>query len=597
MRWSPGEAASAAGAEQGSRLAAELGLLPAVGRALWARGLREAEEAARFLQPRLEDLPDPFALKGIEVAVARVARALETRETICVYGDYDVDGVTSTALLVSVFRALAELAPGAGPPARVDYYVPNRLVEGYGLNVDAMRRLAQRGTRLLVTADCGVTAVAEVEAAAQLGMDVVIIDHHTSSQTAEALPRAVAILNPHQPGCPFPARELAAVGVAFHLLLALRKRLREAGWFAGRREPNLREQLDLVALGTIADVVPLTGANRILVHFGLRELARGARVGIAALKSVAQIGAELSCGDVGFKLGPRVNAAGRLADASVGVRLLLSCDPAEARALAEELDRANAERQELQARIADEAVAKAQELGERRALVVSSEGWHVGVAGIVASRLVDRFHRPALVLCEEDGVAKGSGRSIEGFHLYEALARCSEHLTRFGGHRHAAGVTLPTSAVARLAESLERIARERLEPEQLTPRLRIDAVLRPEEIDLRLAAQLRKLAPFGAGNPEPVFVCDEMEALDVRKLPDRRAGGPGHLKLRLGSPQHDWTPRVCDSPERAPLDAIAFGLGDLELARGARLRAAFQVGLDSYFGTERVQLRIKDVKT
>src|SRR5437588_1382661 len=460
MRWSPGEAASAAGAEQGSRLAAERGRVPAVGRGLGARGLRQAEEAARFLQPRLEDLPDPFALKGIEAAVARVASALETRETICVYGDYDVDGVTSTAMLVSVFRALAELAPGAGPPARVDYYVPNRLLEGYGLNVEAMRRLAQRGTRLLVTADCGVTAVAEIDAAAQLGMDVVVIDHHTSSQTAEALPRAVAILNPHQPGCPFPARELAAVGVAFHLLLALRRRLRDAGWFVGRREPNLREQLDLVALGTIADVVPLTGANRVLVHFGLRELARGARVGIAALKSVAQIGAELSCGDVGFKLGPRVNAAGRLADASVGVRLLLSGDPAEARALAEELDRANAERQDLQARIADEAVAKAQELGERRALVVSSEGWHVGVAGIVASRLVDRFHRPALVLCEEGGVAKGSGRSIEGFHLYEALARCSEHLTRFGGHRHAAGVTLPTSAVARLAVSLEQIARE-----------------------------------------------------------------------------------------------------------------------------------------
>jgi len=381
----------------------------------------------------------------------------------------------------------------------------------------------------------------------------------------------------------------------FYVMIALRAELRRRGTL--KSEVNLGALTDLVALGTIADVVPLTGANRILVHFGLRELARGARVGIAALKSVAQIGAELSCGDVGFKLGPRVNAAGRLADASVGVRLLLSGDPAEARALAEELDRANAERQELQARIADEAVAKAQELGERRALVVSSEGWHVGVAGIVASRLVDRFHRPALVLCEEDGVAKGSGRSIEGFHLYEALARCSEHLTRFGGHRHAAGVTLPTSAVARLAESLEQIARERLEPEQLTPRLRIDAVLRPEEIDLRLAAQLRKLAPFGAGNPEPVFVCDEMEALDVRKLPDRRTGGPGHLKLRLGAPQHDWTPRVCDSPERAPLDAIAFGLGDRELARGARLRAAFQVGLDSYFGTERVQLRIKDVKT
>src|SRR5712671_3099740 len=446
MRWSPGEAATAAGAEQGSRLAAELGLLPAVGRALWARGVRDAEAAQRFLEPRLEQLPDPFGLKGIDAAVARVQRALEAREAICVYGDYDVDGVTSTALLVSVLRKLASCAPGGGAPARIDYYVPNRLIEGYGLNLEAMKKLAGRGTRLLVSADCGVTAVAEIDGAARLGLDVVVIDHHTAAQLAEDLPRAVAILNPHQPGCSFPGRELAAVGVAFHLLLALRKRLRDQGWFnAQRPEPNLREQLDLVALGTIADVVPLTGPNRVLVHFGLRELARGARVGVLALKSVAQMAGEVSCSDVGFKLGPRLNAAGRLADASVGVRLLLSEDLAEARALAEQLDRANAERQELQARIADEAVSKARELGDRRALVVSSPGWHVGVVGIVASRLVERFHRPALVLCEDEGgTTKGSGRSIEGFHLYDALASCAAHLTRFGGHRHAAGVTLRT---------------------------------------------------------------------------------------------------------------------------------------------------------
>src|SRR6266481_6329603 len=420
MRWSPGEAATAAGAEQGSRLAAELGLLPAVGRALWARGVRDAEAAHRFLTPKLEQLPDPFGLEGIDAAVARVQRAFEVREVVCVYGDYDVDGVTSTALLVSMLRKLAACAPGGGPPARIEYYVPNRLVEGYGLNLDAMRRLAQRGTRLLVSADCGVTAVAEIEAAAQLGVDVVVIDHHTSAQTAEGLPRAVAILNPHQPGCAFPGRELAAVGVAFHLLLALRKRLREAGWFASRPEPNLREVLDLVALGTIADVVPLTGPNRVLVHFGLKELARGARVGVLALKSVAQLAGEVTAGDVGFKLGPRINAAGRLDDASVGVRLLLSEDLREARALAEQLDRANAERQDLQVRIASEAIAHAEKLGPpeaRRTLVVSSSGWHVGVVGIVAARLVERFHRPALVIAEEGGVAKGSGRSVEGFHL------------------------------------------------------------------------------------------------------------------------------------------------------------------------------------
>src|SRR5713101_1609752 len=570
MRWSPGEAATAAGAEQGSRLAAELGLLPAVGRALWARGVRDAEAAHRFLTPKLEQLPDPFGLKGIETAVARLQRALEARETICVYGDYDVDGVTSTALLVRVLRKLASCAPAGGPSARIEYYVPNRVLEGYGLNLQALRKLAARGTRLLVSADCGVTAVAEIDAAAQLGLDVVVIDHHTSAQTAEALPRAVAILNPHQPGCAFPGRELAAVGVAFHLLLALRRRLREAGWFAGRTEPNLREQLDLVALGTIADVVPLTGPNRVLVHFGLRELARGARPGVLALKSVAQIAGEVSCGDVGFKLGPRLNAAGRLSDASVGVRLLLSEDLAEARELAEQLDRANAERQHLQARIADEAVRKAQELGDRRALVVSSPGWHVGVVGIVASRLVERFHRPALVLCEDEGgTAKGSGRSIEGFHLYDALARCAAHLTRFGGHRHAAGVTLPTSAVLKLADALETVARERLLPEQLEPRLRIDSTLRPEEIGRGLAEQLRRLAPFGAGNPEPVFACEPLEALEVRTLPDRRAGGPGHLKLRLAAPPGESETRG-DQPAGAGAATPSLSAWAGRPSRGAR---------------------------
>src|SRR5438128_7787474 len=332
MRWQFGPGTGRDAVQEGSRLASALGVPAALGRVLWARGYRAQAEAERFLEPRFEHLPNPFELKGIEAAVSRLQRALLQGEPICVYGDYDGDGVTSTALLVSVLRKLG---------GKVDFYVPHRLIEGYGLNSQALARLAARGTRLVVSADCGVTAVAEIDAAARLGLDVVVIDHHTASQD---LPRAVAILNPHQPGCTFPGRELAAVGVAFHLLLALRKRLREQGWFsAARPQPNLREQLDLVALGTIADVVPLTGPNRVLVHFGLRELARSARPGILALKSVAQMAGEVSCSDVGFKLGPRLNAAGRLADASVGVRLLLSEDLREARVLAEQLDRANAE--------------------------------------------------------------------------------------------------------------------------------------------------------------------------------------------------------------------------------------------------------------
>src|SRR6202171_5655142 len=443
MRWQFGEGTGREAAQEGARLASGLGVTAAVGRVLWARGYREPSQAERFLEPRFEHLPNPFELKGIEAAVSRLQRALAQGERVCVYGEYDVDGVTSTALLVSVLRKLG---------GNVEFYVPHRLVEGYGLNTDALTRLAARGTRLLVSADCGVTAVAEIDAASKLGLDVVVIDHHTASQD---LPRAVAILNPHQPGCSFPGRELAAVGVAFHLLLALRKRLRDAGWVAARPEPNLREVLDLVALGTIADVVPLTGPNRVLVHFGLKELSRGARGGGLALKSVAQLTGEVTAGDVGFKLGPRINAAGRLDDASVGVRLLLSEDLREARALAEQLDRANAERQDLQARIAGEAIAHAEKLGspeERRTLVVSSSGWHVGVVGIVAARLVERFHRPALVIAEEGGVAKGSGRSVEGVHLYDALARCARHLTRFGGHKHAAGVTLDTARISAFAE-------------------------------------------------------------------------------------------------------------------------------------------------
>ena len=585
MRWAMGDGTGSEATAQGARLAAMAGVPAAVGRLLWARGYRDAEAVQRFLEPRLDQLPDPFGLKGIEPAVERIRRALTSGEKISVYGDYDVDGVTSTVLLVSVLRKLG---------GTVDFYVPQRLTEGYGLNTQAMEKLAARGTRLVVSADCGVTAVAEVEAAARLGMDVVVIDHHTASQD---LPKAVAILNPHQPGCTFPGRELAAVGVAFHLLLALRKRLREAGWFSSGKcaEPNLREQLDLVALGTIADVVPLTGPNRILVHFGLRELAKGARPGVLALKSVAQLAGEITAGDVGFKLGPRINAAGRLDDASVGVRLLLSEDLREARALAEQLDRANAERQELQARIVTEAIEMAALLGtpeQRRSIVVSSTGWHAGVVGIVAARLVEKFHRPALVLAEEDGVAKGSGRSVEGFHLYDALARCSRHLTRFGGHKHAAGVTLETSSIAAFSQALEAEARSKLEAAQLSPRLRIDTGLSPAEIGMGLAEQLRRLAPFGAGNPEPVFICSELTAHEVRLLPDKKGSGPGHLKLKLGEARGPGVAEV-DSPE---FDAIGFSLGGTSLPVGARLDAAFQLSIDSWNGAQRLQLKLKDLK-
>ena len=576
------------------QLAGEMQLRLATAQTLWGRNIRDKETCARFLSPQLVHLPDPFGLKGIEAAVSRMVRALEQREAICIYGDYDVDGVTSTALLVSMLRKFAACAPvreGNAGSAKVEFYVPQRLIEGYGLNLAALEKLSARGTKLLVSADCGVTAVAEIDGAAKLGLDVVVIDHHTASQSAEDLPRAVAILNPHQPGCTFPGRELAAVGVAFNLLLALRKRLREKGWFAHGLEPNLREALDLVALGTVADVVPLTGSNRVLVHHGLRELSRGARPGVLALKEIAQLKGEVTAGDVGFKLGPRINAAGRLDDASVGVRLLLSEDLTEARGLAAQLDKANAERQELQARIAVEALKRAEEIargGERRSIVVCATDWHVGVVGIVAARLVERFHRPALVLAETDGVAKGSGRSIEGFHLYDALARCQSHLQKFGGHKHAAGMTLDARELPAFAEAFEREASSQLTDDQLAPRVRIDAKLEPRELEIGLADELQKLAPFGAGNPEPVFASHGLHVSEQRVLPDKRGTGPGHLKLRVGA---------SGGADSESIGCIGFGLGDRKLDPGAPVDAAFQLSVDTWNGNDRLQLKLKDVRS
>ncbi|MFT3916988.1 MAG: single-stranded-DNA-specific exonuclease RecJ [Anaeromyxobacteraceae bacterium] len=562
------------------RLAGALRLHPLAARVLAARGFADPAAAEAFIAARLQDLPDPFTMKGMDGAVARVARALQAGERIACYGDYDVDGVTSTTLLAGFLRA-------AG--GDVVTYVPHRLVEGYGLNGDAVAKLAAQGVKLLVTLDCGITASAEVKAAAALGLDTVVVDHHT---VPVELPAAAAILNPHQPGCDYPTKDLAAVGVTFALVMALRRRLREAGRFgATRPEPNLKEALDLVALGTVADVVHLTGANRLLVRAGLEVLATTRRPGLKALKRVAGVadGQPVSAGQVGFRLAPRINAAGRLDDAGRGVRLLLETDPVRAQALAEELDRENQARQEIERRILDEATADARERVKAgaRGLVLARDGWHAGVVGIVASRIVERFHRPAVLVAMEGGadpagakaagVGKGSGRSIERFHLYDALAACASHLVRFGGHRHAAGVTVARDALEGFRAAFEAHAMERLGPDDLVPRTRIDGWVEAPLVTEKAAEDLDRLAPYGAGNPEPVFA--------MRGAPERvRPVGAGgaHLKLAFGR----------------GLDAIGFGLGDrLSLCGGGGpVEAAFTVGFDEWDGTRRLQLRLKDLR-
>jgi single-stranded-DNA-specific exonuclease len=560
--------------EQAARLAAELQVHPLLGRVLVHRGLATPEAASGFLADRLADLPDPFTLKGMREAVARITRALREGQKLTLYGDYDVDGVCSTALL-SLF--LEEVG------GKVATYIPHRLGEGYGVNLAAVERIAADGTAVLVTLDCGITSHAETARAQALGMDVVVVDHHTVLST---LPPASAVLNPHQPGCGYPTRHLCAAGVAFNLCMALRKQLREDGAFATRPEPNLRGLMDLVALATVADVVPLTGANRVLVRHGLEELTRARRPGVRALKEVAGLGPEdaVTAGQVGFRLGPRINAAGRLDDASMGLRLLRSRTLEEAVPLARQLDGANAVRQSIEQQILQGALAQATQAAARggtRGLVLHADGWHPGVIGIVASRVVERFHRPTVVIGVKDGVGKGSARSIEAFHLYDALSACSEHLERFGGHKHAAGLTISQERLPRFVEAFERVAAERLCDEDLVARCKVDALVSPGELDERAVTGLQALGPFGAGNPEPVLALRSMAA-SSRVLRSKKADGAGHLKLWLEDAPH--------------LDAIGFGMADRAELAGAPVDLAFHLAVEEWQGRRRVSLRLKDLR-
>ena len=551
------------------RLAIELGLDPLAARVLVARGVAEPQDAARFLSHELADLPDPFRMKGMSAAVERLTRAIVERQQITLYGDYDVDGVCSTALLSLFLDAV-----GASPKT----YIPHRIDEGYGLNVRAVERIAREGSRLLVSLDCGISSVAEVARARELGMDVVIVDHHTVPDT---LPAATAVLNPHQPGCEYPTQVLCAAGVAFNLVMALRRSLRTLGWFANRREPALKPLMDLVALATVCDVVPLTGANRILVRHGLEALGRADRPGVRALKEVAGLETEgpVSAGQVGFHLGPRINAAGRLDDATVGLQLLRTSSLAEARELATKLDGANQERRSIERQMLVEAVAQAEERPGTRGLVLWAEGWHPGVVGIVAARIVERFHKPTLVIGVQAGVGKGSARSIEGFHLVEALRECADHLSRFGGHRHAAGVTLDAERLPEFRRAFELAAEKRLREEDLEPRCRVDAVVHPEELTERAVGALAALGPFGAGNPEPVFVAESLHAKG-RLVTSKQ--GVSHLKLVL--------------PDCPAIDTIGFGLGPRLGEVDGPVDLAFQPSIDTWNGRSRVSLKIRDFR-
>lgn len=527
-------------------LSRSLGVGAITARILIGRGVDTVEGGVLFLSPTLSAMPDPFLLKGMQEAVERLLRARTAAEKVCIYGDYDVDGISGTALLVSFLRRVG---------VTCSYFIPNRFDDGYGLNEDALQQIIDSGATLIMSVDCGITAVKEAAFCQQAGVDLIILDHHTPG---ESLPEAAAVVNPLQPGCPYPFKMLAGVGVAFNLLVALRSRMRQEGVFSAGDEPDLRDWLDLVALGTIADVVPLVGQNRLYAFFGLQKLENSRRPGIAALKKVAGIMEAVTCGQVGFRLAPRLNAAGRMESAVPGVQLLLSASSDECSMIADELDTANAERQSVERSILDEAVAMVSggdSYPACKSIVLASSAWHQGVIGIVASRLVERFHRPTILIAiDEHGAAKGSGRSIPGFHLLEALAACSEHLRRFGGHRYAAGVGLKSDGIDDFAAAFEAVAGQILGDSELVPLLDVDAVVCPAEVDLALAHELCRMEPFGAGNPEPTLMMRGVTVVE------RRIVGDGHLKLRISTEGQVFNAiafRQAECPTDGPLD-IAF---------------------------------------
>ena len=574
-RWQPRTAGSLEADERMvMALAQRLDVPDIVGRLLANRGITP-ETAEDFLEPSLKTaLPDPSHLKDMDAAVERIVAAIENGEPMAVFGDYDVDGATSAAVLHRYFAALSV-------PLRL--YVPDRIAEGYGPNAAALLRLHEEGVRLVLTVDCGISAHEPLAAAREAGLDVVVLDHHVAEP---ALPPAAAIVNPNRLDEDSPHKTLAAVGVTFLLLIALNRALRERGRFGAGSEPDLIGLLDLVALGTVCDVVPLLGLNRVLVARGLTVMARRRNVGLAALADVARVAAAPGAYHAGFMLGPRVNAGGRVGQADLGARLLTTDDPAEARRLAERLDGFNSERKAIEQAVLVEALERAEaQAAEGLALVlVAGEGWHPGVIGIVASRIVERTNRPACVVALADGTGKGSCRSIAGVDLGAAViaARQAGLLLNGGGHRMAAGLTVEAGKVEALHEFLcERVERA-VSAAAAVRTLGIDGLLTPSGATRALQEQIDRVGPFGAGNPEPRF------ALAGARIAKADIVGDNHVRCFLAD------------AGGGRLKAIAFRslgepLGDALLkAGGGTLTLAGKLRADDWKGREDVQFLIDD---
>ncbi len=538
-----------------------------IARVLAARGLPTAE-VEDFLNPRLAGLSDPFLLPGMEKAVPRIWAAIDTGETLSVFGDYDVDGVTSTALLIRLLNALG---------ADVKAFIPDRIDEGYGLSQDALERcLAEHGSSLVISVDCGVNSVDSIAFAQGRGIDVIVTDHHEPA--AETAP-ALALINPKLGTVPA-LENLSGVGVAFKLAHALLKVGREQGRPVVENI-DLRDYLDIAALGTVADIVPLTGENRIIVRHGLTRLVETKWLGLQALKEVAGMKGEPDTFHLGFQLGPRINAAGRIGQPMQALRLLVTDDRSEARLIARLLDDTNRERRRIEREMADEAFAEIDayfDPAKHFGLVVARKGWHPGVVGIVASRVSRHYNRPAIVMgIEDDGRARGSCRSVDEFDLLQGLHACETHLEKFGGHKMAAGVEVQAGALDAFKSAFNDAAATMLGGIDLTPVQRIDSEVKPADLSWEFLGCLKQLSPFGQDNPEPVWA---LRGVWVSGAP--RVVGQNHLKLSV----------VADGQ---PFDAIAFNY-PLEALPEGELDIAFTLKENNWNGNSSLQLQLCDVR-
>ncbi len=558
-----------------NRLAAELGVSATLATVLANRGVADPDAAHEFLAPSLSNLHDPLAMRGMADAVYTVTRAVREGRRILVWGDYDVDGVTGAALLVDFLRRHTP---------HVGYHIPHRIEDGYGLDVAAIRRHADAGVSLIVTVDCGISSIVEVREARALGVDVVITDHH---QPPAELPDANAVLNPRRAGCRYPYKSLAGVGIAYKLAQTLARLIGPGAH--PRDDERLLSYLDLVALGTVADIAPLLGENRVLVHHGLELLGSSARCGVRALLETARIEKRpLRASQIGFGMGPRINAAGRLDRADTAVELFLTGDARRAAQLADLLERLNLRRREIEAQIREEAVRLVADspgmLGDST-LVLEDPGWHPGVIGIVAAKIAERFARPALLISTGNDPGKGSARSFADIDLFARLDACRRLFTSLGGHSHAAGFSIRKADIAALRRELNRDSAGVVRLPPTTRRIDIDALVHFKDIGPGLSGELRRLAPFGQHNPEPTFATRA-----VRLSQPPRTVGNNHLRLMLAQKTHD--------PERTAVHRhsfIGFNLGAKaeDLADGMSVDVAYDLDLESgpYGSWERFRLR------